>query len=84
MPVPWLETPHEVKMITSRKVMLDCLAPFTRISTMRVGGHGLGLSIVSRIVHKLGGKVGGQSTPGAGSRFWFELPTGATPASLRQ
>ena len=56
--------------------------PFTRIATVRVGGHGFGLSIVSRIVFKLGGKVGVQSTPGAGCRFWFELPTGAPPASL--
>jgi signal transduction histidine kinase len=33
----------------------------------------LGLSIVQRIVGKLGGKVGVESTPGAGSRFWFSL-----------
>lgn len=48
--------------------------PFTRISTVRVGGHGLGLSIVRRIVEKLGGKVGVESEPGHGARFWFELP----------
>jgi len=49
--------------------------PFTRISTVRAKGHGLGLSIVRRIVEKLGGQVGVVSTPGAGARFWFELPT---------
>ena len=56
--------------------------PFSRISTARTSGHGLGLSIVQRIVEKLSGKVGIQSTPGTGARFWFELPTGAPPASL--
>lgn len=51
--------------------------PFTRVSTVRAKGHGLGLSIVRRIVEKLGGKVGVESRPGAGARFWFELPTRA-------
>jgi signal transduction histidine kinase len=53
--------------------------PFTRISTVRASGHGLGLSIVRRIVEKLGGKVGVESRPGTGSRFWFELPTAVRP-----
>jgi signal transduction histidine kinase len=53
--------------------------PFTHISTARTGGHGLGLSIVRRIVEKLGGQVGVVSAPGAGARFWFELPSGAAP-----
>ncbi|HSJ56650.1 MAG TPA: ATP-binding protein, partial [Anaerolineae bacterium] len=39
-----------------------------------IEGHGLGLSIVQRIVHKLGGEVGVDSRPGAGSTFWFTLP----------
>lgn len=48
--------------------------PFTRISAVRVSGHGLGLSIVRRIMEKLGGEVGVESAPGQGSCFWFELP----------
>lgn len=48
--------------------------PFTRISSVRASGHGLGLSIVRRIVEKLGGEVGVESEPGQGSCFWFELP----------
>ena len=49
--------------------------PFSRISTVRASGYGLGLSIVRRIVEKLGGKVGVTSSQGTGTRFWFELPT---------
>jgi signal transduction histidine kinase len=41
-------------------------------------GHGLGLSIVRRIVEKLGGQVGVKSQVGQGSTFFFTLP--ATPA----
>ena len=38
------------------------------------GGTGIGLAIVRRGVERLGGQVGVDSTPGAGSRFWIELP----------
>jgi signal transduction histidine kinase len=37
-------------------------------------GHGLGLSIVKRIVEKLGGEVGADTAPGQGSEFYFTLP----------
>ena len=48
--------------------------PFTRLGQARVGGHGLGLSIVRRIVEKLGGQVGVESQVGQGSVFSFTLP----------
>lgn len=50
------------------------LTPFAHVSTAHTKGHGLGLSIVRRIVDRLGGSVGVESAPGAGARFWFELP----------
>ena len=48
---------------------------FTRLDSVRAQGHGLGLSIVRRIVEKLGGQVGVESAPHRGSLFYFTLPT---------
>jgi PAS domain S-box-containing protein len=37
-------------------------------------GTGIGLAIVRKGVERLGGRVGVESEPGRGSRFWVELP----------
>ncbi len=47
---------------------------FKRLHQVQTKGHGLGLSIVRRIVERLGGQVGVESTPGDGSLFYFTLP----------
>ena len=48
--------------------------PFSRLHKVRAQGQGLGLSIVRRIIEKLGGQVGVESQPGQGSMFFFSLP----------
>ncbi|MBN1976581.1 MAG: PAS domain S-box protein [Anaerolineae bacterium] len=49
-------------------------SPFTRLDQVRIKGHGLGLSLVRRIVEKLDGQVGVESEEGKGSIFSFTLP----------
>lgn len=48
--------------------------PYTRFNMSFASGQGLGLSIVRRIIDRLGGSVGVESKLGKGSTFWFSLP----------
>jgi signal transduction histidine kinase len=48
--------------------------PFSQLKGTRSRGHGLGLSIVQRIVTRLHGQVDVQSERGQGSVFSFTLP----------
>ena len=48
--------------------------PFTQLDQIDAKGHGLGLSIVLRIIERLGGQVGMKSEVGRNSTFWFVLP----------
>ena len=47
---------------------------FERLGQQEVEGNGLGLSLVRRIIEKLGGDVGVDSRVGEGSFFYFTLP----------
>jgi len=52
--------------------------PFFRLETDAIRGYGLGLPLVKRIVERLGGVCGVESSgqPGAGALFYFTLPAG--------
>jgi PAS domain S-box-containing protein len=45
----------------------------------KYAGTGIGLAIVRRGTERMGGRAGLESTLGAGSRFWVELPEAENP-----
>jgi signal transduction histidine kinase len=44
-------------------------------------GTGLGLALCKRLMDLHGGRIGVDSAPGRGSRFWVEFPVGGPPAA---
>jgi light-regulated signal transduction histidine kinase (bacteriophytochrome) len=53
----------------------EIFTPFRRLSRgERIGGLGIGLATVQRVVSRHGGTVWAEGTPGAGATFYFQLP----------
>jgi len=46
---------------------------FTRLEGGKYSGTGIGLAIVQKGIERMNGRVGLESIPGQGSRFWVEL-----------
>jgi len=57
---------------------------FQRLNQNDVPGEGLGLTLARRIVDRLEGRIWVESSPGAGSRFWVELPGPRSDNSLNR
>ncbi|MDN8068989.1 MULTISPECIES: ATP-binding response regulator [Burkholderia cepacia complex] len=54
----------------------ELFQPFSRLGAdhASVEGTGIGLVITRKLTEAMGGRIGVESEPGKGSRFWVELP----------
>jgi signal transduction histidine kinase/DNA-binding response OmpR family regulator len=66
--------------IGKQQTIFDAFSQADASTTRKYGGTGLGLTISSRLVHLMGGRIWIDSEPGRGATFHFTIPL--TPASL--
>jgi signal transduction histidine kinase/CheY-like chemotaxis protein len=57
-----------------RTAVFDPYSQTSEGAEQHYGGTGLGLSISQRLVERMGGEIGVESEPGAGSEFYFRVP----------
>ncbi|MBD3898190.1 GAF domain-containing protein [Halomonas sp. ML-15] len=59
----------------------ELFEPFNRLDAENstIEGTGIGLALTKELVERMNGALGVESTPGEGSRFWFELPISTAP-----
>ena len=58
----------------------ELFVPFRRLHADRFEGHGIGLTIVRRIVERHGGRLWAEGRPGQGATFFFTLE--AQPSTM--
>ena len=63
--------------------MRELFVPFRRLHADQFEGHGIGLTIVRRIVERHGGRLWAEGRPGQGATFYFTLEPQASKMTGR-